>query len=77
MGGRRNVTCLGWGWGGGKEKEEDLGWDGQNLALGLRRGEKGGLCAPKRRLVSGKKDNGPAGACFNELMTVWPIPQAC
>lgn len=37
------------GVGEGKEKEEDSGWGGQNLALGLRRGEKGVLCAPKRR----------------------------
>lgn len=41
--------ALGGGGGGGKEKEEDSGWGGQNLALGLRRGEKGVLCAPKRR----------------------------
>lgn len=38
---------------------------------------KGDSVRPRGDVVSGKEDNGPAGAGFNELMTVWPARQTC
>lgn len=80
---RAREKCVPWE-GEGRGREGGGFWQGegarggQNLALGLRRsGKRGTLARPRGDVVSGKEDNGPAGAGFNELMTVWLARQTC
>jgi hypothetical protein len=42
-----------------------------------RREERPDSVGPRGNVVSGKDDNGLAGACCTELMTGWPTSQTC
>lgn len=81
MEGGRSVPWKGAGW--ERMRQRNLpGRRGQGWAescFGIKeKGRKGDSAGPRGcDMVRGKEDNGPAGACFNEIMAAWPASQTC
>lgn len=74
-GGREKLPWEGTGrereWSPGIWLGEGAGWAESCLGT-KKKGRKGESAGPRGDVVSGKEDNGPAGACCNELMKARP-----
>lgn len=80
--GREAELCPGRGQGGREKAAGESGWEkgpkvGRPLPWDEEEGEKEDSAGPRGNTVGDKEDNGPAAACFNELMTAWPARRTC